>query len=97
MQSVDNCKRFAFIGSATWYFSERRHHSHKKTPAPDEGSGRFRWNIEGLYFELEIKLAWVAPFLILLCLIQLMVERSLAPTFSIWWAASALRMALKRL
>jgi hypothetical protein len=30
-----------------------------------------------------VKLAWLAPFLILLDLIQLIVERSFSPTFSI--------------
>ena len=47
------------------------------------GSGRFLID-DAAYFELEMRLAWLAPFLILLCLIQLMEERSLAPTFSIW-------------
>lgn len=54
----------------------------KKRPSPAKGDGRFETDTRD-YFELEVKLAWLAPFLILLCLIQLIVERSFAPTFSI--------------
>ncbi len=57
---------------------------------PDEG-------VISDYFEDEVKLAWLAPFLIFFALSQLMVERSFSPTFSIWWFASSLRMTLKRL
>jgi hypothetical protein len=54
----------------------------EKTPAStwETGAGV---QVAGTYFEEEVKLAWLAPFLILLCLIQLMVERSFSPTFSI--------------
>ena len=56
----------------------------QKPPAFQEGRGGIEKRIPvPPYFELEIRLAWLAPFLILLCLIQLIVERSLAPVFSI--------------
>ena len=40
-------------------------------------------SICGDQLEPEMRLAWVAPFLSFFCLIQLMVERSFSPVFSI--------------
>lgn len=53
----------------------------QKTPDLSKRSGVY--DIVMNYLELETRLAWLAPFLILVCLIQLMVERSFSPTFSI--------------
>ena len=58
-----------------WHGERKNARLHKETGAGVQ--------VAGTYFEDEVKLAWLAPFLILLCLIQLMVERSFSPTFSI--------------
>lgn len=56
----------------------------QKTPVSFAGNGRYDFSSRlKTYFDEEVKLAWLAPFLILEDLIQLMVERSFSPTFSI--------------
>jgi len=55
---------------------------HKKRPPPSRETGAGDSKSKA-YFEDDVKLAWLAPFLILDDLIQLIVERSFSPTFSI--------------